>query len=185
MISRRYLLAILASIVILSTCTVTSAAVEQTKVAKHDVAEYQPSEKKSGIGKIFNWGLAKVEKLYDGVNVTDLLSAFVTKCDHLIHIMVHSFKDMTMSYTDLHEKEIERLKQFDVEFKDLVKLRNKIERKCMYSTNVDDRSACVDKGIDVNSKIIDLKNRRLKSIKAIDWYKGQIEWCASYNNWFC
>jgi hypothetical protein len=183
MIGRRFLLTLLLSVVLLSSWSVSPAAAEQ--VAKNVVVEYQPNEKKNGLGKIFDWGLAKVEQLYDGVKVSDLLSAFVTKCDHLIHIMVHSLNDMTLSYTDLHQKEVERLKRFDVEFKDLVKLRNKIDRKCMYATNVDDRSACVDKGININAKIIDLKNRRLKSIKTIDWYKGQIEWCASYNNWFC
>jgi hypothetical protein len=184
MIGRRYLIGVLAILVLFAAGSIAPAAAEQLNAA-NVIAEYQPIEQKKGLGKLLNWGLAKVEKLYDGVKVSDLLSAFVTKCDHIIHIMVHSFKDMTLSYEELHRKEVERLSQFDVEFKDLVKLRNKIDRKCLYSTNVDDRSACVDKGIDVNSKIIELKNRRLKSIKAIDWYKGQIEWCASYHNWFC
>ena len=171
MIGRRLLSAVFAASVLLAG-NATPALAEQIK--NNVVAEYQPSDKKNGIGKILNWGLAKVEKLYDGVKVSDLLSAFVAKCDDIIHIMVHSFKDMTLSYTDLHQKELDRLKQFDIEFKDLVKLRNKIDRKCMYTTDVDDRSACVDKGIDVNSKIIDLKNRRLRSIKAIERYKGQV-----------
>lgn len=173
MIGRRLLSAIFAAVVLLAAGNnVSPALAEQSKNTV--VAEYQPSDKKSGIGKILNWGLAKVEKIYDGVKVSDLLSAFVAKCDDIIHIMVHSFKDMTLSYSDLHQKELDRLKQFDIEFKDLAKLRNKIDRKCMYTTDVDDRSACVDKGIDVNSKIIDLKNRRLRSIKAIERYKGQV-----------
>jgi len=169
MFNRRYLLLTIATVLILSTGSLKPAA-----AAKNSVAEYQPSDKKNGIGKILNWGLAKVEKLYNGVKVSDLLSAFVTKCDHLIHIMVHSFRDMTLSYTELHANEVKRLEQFDIEFKDLVKLRNKIDRKCLYSTHADDRSVCVNKGIDINSKILDLKNRRLKSIRAIDWYEGQV-----------
>ena len=88
--------------------------------------------------------------------------------------MMHSFKDMILPYTTLYKKELERLDEFDGEFKDLVKLRNKIERKCMYSTNVEDRSVCVDQGIDINSKILDLKKRRLRSIQAIDRYEGQV-----------
>ena len=217
LLNRRYqnLFALFLAIVLLSGCITPAAAAKNNAVAqKNMVAEYQPRDKK-GLGKILDWGLAKVERLYDGVKVADLLAAFVSRCDHLIQVMMHSFKDMILPYTTLHKKELERLDEFDGEFKDLVKLRNKIERKCMYSTNVEDRSACVDQGIDINSKILDLKKRRLRSIKAIDRYEGQvslslyesikqkknsqlslfpltcmlfnykIEWCSSYNNWFC
>eukprot|EP00804_Cyclotella_cryptica_P000490 CCRYP_018514-RA/>CCRYP_018514-RA protein AED:0.36 eAED:0.36 QI:0/-1/0/1/-1/1/1/0/118 len=117
--------------------------------------------------------------------VSDLFSAFVTKCDKILHMMVHSFKDMTLSYTDLHRNEVQRLKQFDQEFKELLKFRNKIDRKCLYATTVDDRSVCVEKGISVNSKIQDLRSRRFKSVKSIDRYEKMIAWCASYKNWFC
>jgi hypothetical protein len=178
MIGRRSLLALFATVVIL--CNL-----HNTPVAASSVAEYQPATKKKGLGRLYDWGLAKVEKLYDGVKVSDLISAFVTKFDHILHIMVHSFKDMTLSYTELHQKEVARLEQFDKEFKDLVKLRNKIDRKCLYSNNVDDRSACVERGIDVNSKIQDLRSQRVKSENSIKWYCEMIDWCASYKNWFC
>jgi hypothetical protein len=185
MIGRSSLLAFLASLALFSGGNVTPVAARQPTTANRAVAEYQPDDKKNRIGKILDWGLAKVERLYDGAMVSDLLSAFVTKCDKILHILVHSFQDITLSYTDLHRNEVQRLEQFDQEFKELLKLRNKIDRKCLYSTSVDDRSVCVEKGIDVNSKIQDLRSRRSKSAKSIDWYKEMIAWCASYKNWFC
>jgi|EP00970_Alexandrium_tamarense_P009009 hypothetical protein len=150
--------------------------------ATNGVAQY---EQKKGFGKIVQWGLAKVESLYDGVLVSDLISAFITKCDKMFAIMIHSFKDMTLSYTELHDKEVERLAQFDTEFKDLVKLRNKIDRKCVNSKGQEERSLCVDKGIEIHDKIQNLRGRRLKSAESIEWYTDMITWCASYKNWFC
>ncbi|KAL7522372.1 hypothetical protein ACHAWX_007052 [Stephanocyclus meneghinianus] len=185
MIGRSSFLAFLASLALLSSGKVTPAAARQPSAANRAVVEYQPADKKNGIGKILDWGLAKIERLYDGAMVSDLFSAFVTKCDKILHILVHSFHDITLTYTELHRNEIQRLEQFDKEFKELLKLRNKIDRKCLYTTNVDDRSLCVEKGIDVNSKIQDLRRRRTKSAKSIDWYKEMIAWCASYKNWFC
>ncbi|KAL9178489.1 hypothetical protein ACHAXT_001827 [Thalassiosira profunda] len=146
------------------------------------VAEF--SHHKKGLGRLVDWGLAKIEKVYD-VGVSDLFAAFKVKCDHLVTIMIHSFRDLTLSYETLHEKEVGRLKDFDDEFRDLVKMRNKIDRKCLYSTNAEDRSLCIEKGIDIHRKIEDLRGQRTKSAAAIERYKGMIEWCASYNNWFC
>ncbi|KAL9178488.1 hypothetical protein ACHAXT_001826 [Thalassiosira profunda] len=139
---------------------------------------------KKGLGRLVDWGLAKIEKVYD-VGVSDLFAAFKVKCDHLVTIMIHSFRDLTLSYETLHEKEAGRLKDFDDEFRDLVKMRNKIDRKCLYSTNTEDRSLCIAKGIDIHSKIEDLRGQRTKSAAAIERYKGMIEWCATWSNWFC
>ena len=149
-----------------------------------DVAEYQPSNK-STLSRVFDWGLAKVENIYDGKLVKDLIATFILKCDHIVTIMFHSFRELTLSYNDLHTKEVERLDQFDVEFRDLVKLRNKIDRKCLYSTSVEDRALCIDNGMDIHNKINDLRIQRTKSEGNVERYKGMIEWCASYNNWFC
>ena len=151
----------------------------------HLVSTYQPIKKKGGFGRVLDWGLAKLENVYDGVLVSDLISAFIAKCDHIVTIMIHSFKELTMPYEKLHEKEVERLGQFDQEFKDLVKLRNKIDRKCLYSTNVEDRSMCIDKGVELHEKIQTLRSQRVKSAHSIERYMDMIEWCASYNNWFC
>ena len=149
-----------------------------------DVAEYQPSNK-STLSRVFDWGLAKVENIYDGKLVKDLIATFILKCDHIVTIMFHSFRELTLSYNDLHTKEVERLDQFDVEFRDLVKLRNKIDRKCLYSTSVEDRALCIDNGMDIHNKINDLRIQRTKSEGNVERYKGMIEWCALYNNWFC
>mmetsp|Transcript_30429 Transcript_30429/g.55213 ORF Transcript_30429/g.55213 Transcript_30429/m.55213 type:complete len:225 (+) Transcript_30429:38-712(+) len=152
---------------------------------KNHVAEYQPSNKKGGIGRVLDWGLAKLENIYDGDLVSDLIMAFIAKCDHIFAIMIHSFKEVTLSYDELHKKEVDRLVQFDNEFKNLVKLRNKIDRKCLYSSTADDRSLCIDKGIEIHDKIQDLRSQRSKSSDAIERYKEMIDWCASYKNWFC
>mmetsp|Transcript_34561 Transcript_34561/g.83610 ORF Transcript_34561/g.83610 Transcript_34561/m.83610 type:complete len:196 (+) Transcript_34561:201-788(+) len=149
------------------------------------VAEYQPIKKKRGIGRMINWGLAKLENIYDGDLVSDLITAFIAKCDHIFATMIHSFKDMTLTYNELHESEVERLGQFDKEFKDLAKLRNKIDRKCLYSSTMDDRSLCIEKGIEINEKITTLRSQRSKSADSIERYKEMIIWCASYKNWFC
>mmetsp|Transcript_34233 Transcript_34233/g.72078 ORF Transcript_34233/g.72078 Transcript_34233/m.72078 type:complete len:194 (+) Transcript_34233:308-889(+) len=154
--------------------------------APNSLAEYQPAKKKGGIGRVLDWGLAKLEHAYDGgLLVSDLIAAFITKCDHIIAIMIHSFRDMTLSYEELHEKEKEHLQQFDQEFRGLVKLRNKIDRKCLYSKSADDRSLCIDRGIEIHEKIQELRSQRLKSEGAIERYKGMIDWCGGYNNWFC
>jgi len=92
---------------------------------------------------------------------------------------------MPLSYNELHEKEMERLGQFDGDFKDLVKLRHKIDRKCLYSSDVEERSLCIEKGIEIHDKIQDLRSQRSKTTDAIGRYDDMIEWCASYNNWFC
>eukprot|EP00571_Detonula_confervacea_P011683 CAMPEP_0172313590 /NCGR_PEP_ID=MMETSP1058-20130122/20543_1 /TAXON_ID=83371 /ORGANISM="Detonula confervacea, Strain CCMP 353" /LENGTH=183 /DNA_ID=CAMNT_0013027267 /DNA_START=46 /DNA_END=594 /DNA_ORIENTATION=+ len=144
--------------------------------AENHVAEYQPIKKKVGIGRVLEWGLAKLENVYDGVLVADLITAFVTKCDHIVAIMIHSFKEMTLPYDELHEKEVERLGQFDNEFRDLVKLRNKIDRKCLYSKNVEDRSLCIDKGIEIQDKIQDLRIKRLTSAGSIERYHDMVIW---------
>ena len=145
-------------------------------------------QKRGSIGRVFDWGLAKLENiLNDGILISDLISAFITKCDHMFAIMIHSLRDMFVSYETLRNKEIERLSQFDVEFKDLVKLRHKIERKCLYSNNLspDDQSLCVDRGVEIRDKIQKLRSQRTKSAESIKRYENMQEWCASYSNWFC
>ena len=79
---------------------------------------------------------------------------------------------------------MERLTQFDTEFADLVKLRNKIERKCLVGST-EERSLCVNKEIEIHEQIQDLRSRRLRSIANVERYKEMMEWCASYSNWFC
>ena len=154
---------------------------------ENHVAEYQPSKKKVWIGRVLDWGLAKVENAFDAKLVSDLISAFIVKCDHLFTIMVHSLKEIFIPYGRLHETEVERLDQFDKEFSDLVNLRNKIDRKCLYSTGVEDRSLCVDKGIEIHDKIRKLRTRRDNSAAAIVRYEGWIDWCGVNKNWswFC
>lgn len=145
-------------------------------------------QKRTTIGRVLNWGLAKIENIMnDGILISDLISAFITKCDHMFAIMIHSLRDMFVSYETLRTKEIERLSQFDVEFKDLVKLRHKIERKCLYSNNLnpEDRTLCVERGVEIRDKIQKLRSQRSKSADSIKRYEDMQEWCASYNNWFC
>lgn len=134
---------------------------------------------------MLDWGLAKLENIVDGVLVADLITAFITKCDDIFAIMIHSFKEMTLSYDELHEKEMERLGHFDKEFRDLVQLRQRIDRKCLYSSDMDDRSICIDKGIQIHQKIQSLRGQREKSAHSIERYQDMIDWCASYKNWFC
>ncbi|KAL7441702.1 hypothetical protein ACHAXH_007305 [Discostella pseudostelligera] len=149
----------------------------------------QINEQKRGtIGRVLNWGLAKIENIMnDGILISDLISAFITKCDHMFAIMIHSVRDMFVSYDTLRRKEIERLAQFDVEFKDLVKLRHKIERKCLYSNNLnpEDRTLCVERGVEIRDKIQKLRSQRSKSAENIKRYENMHEWCAGFNNWFC
>jgi hypothetical protein len=149
-----------------------------------ELVEYKHA--KGGLGKIVSWGLAKIENaIYGDVNISDLIAAFVAKFDNVLAIMVRSFAEIMMPYEKLLVLEKERLVKFDSEFKDLVGLRNKIERKCSRVTTIDDRSLCVDRGVDIRGKIDDLRDKRSRSIDAISRYEGMIEWCASYGNWFC
>jgi hypothetical protein len=148
----------------------------------------QQPKRGGGIGRVLNWGLAKLENiLNDGILISDLISAFIAKCDHMFAIMIHSLRDMFVSYETLRKQEIERLSQFDVEFKDLVKLRHKIERKCLYSNNLspEDQSLCVDRGVEIRDKIQKLRKQRTNSAESIKRYEDMQLWCASYNNWFC
>lgn len=149
------------------------------------VAEYQPSEKKRAFGRVLEWGLAKIETAFDGTAVSDLIAALVDKCDRMLAILLRSFGEMTMPYAELLKREVERSGQFDEEFKELAKLRNRIDRKCLYSANGDDRSLCVEKGIEIQGRIRDLRSERAKCADAIERYKEMIEWCAYYGNWFC
>lgn len=146
------------------------------------LAEYN---KQHGLKRVINWGLAKIENLYDGILVSDLISAFITAADHIFAIMIHSFKELTLSYEELHTKEVERLGQFDTEFKSLVKLRNKIDRKCLYASNIEERSLCIDKGMEIQDRIQTLRSQRSTSEKGVERYKEMIGWCKSYNNWIC
>ena len=145
------------------------------------VVEYN----KSGLGRMLDWGLAKVESIYDGQLVKELFSAFLNKCDHMFTLMIHSFKDMFTSYESLLEKEVQRLAQFDIEFTELVKFRQKIDRRCLLSANEEERSMCVEKGVDIRDKIQALRRQRSKSSNAIERYESWVVWCASYKNWFC
>lgn len=180
--------ALLAALLLLGNTASASPPVDiasETETEAEIIAIYQPIKKKAGIGRVFDWGLAKLETIIDGDLVSDLITTFIDKCGVLYATMIHSFKDMTLSYNELHEKEMERLGQFDGDFKDLVKLRHKIDRKCLYSSDVEERSLCIEKGIEIHDKIQDLRSQRSKTTDAIGRYDDMIEWCASYNNWFC
>lgn len=145
------------------------------------VAEYN----KSGLGLMLDWGLAKWESVFDGQVMNELFSAFLAKAEHMFTLMIHSFGDMFKSYSALQEREVERLAQFDSEFSDLVKMRQKIDRRCLLSANEEERSVCVDKGVDIKNKIQALRSQRSKSSNAIERYESWVTWCASYKNWIC
>mmetsp|Transcript_26533 Transcript_26533/g.62923 ORF Transcript_26533/g.62923 Transcript_26533/m.62923 type:complete len:192 (+) Transcript_26533:94-669(+) len=162
--------------------SVASGTSVPSSTANNTVSEYQPRRK--GLGKIVDWGLAKVEAVFDPVNVAELITTFIAKADRMVQIMIHGFFEITSSYQTLHDGEVQRLDQFDTEFADLVKLRNKIERKCLVA-GTEERSLCVNKEIEIHEQIQDLRSRRLKSIANVERYKEMIEWCASYENWFC
>jgi hypothetical protein len=165
-----------------SPCCVVIAASKVDVVDQNSVVvEYN----KRGLGRVLDWGLAKIESVFDGQVVQDLFSAFLVKCDHMFTLMIHSFKEMFMSYSALHEKEVKRLAEFDNEFSNLVKLRQKIDRRCLLSASIEDRSSCVEKGVDIKNKIQALRVRRSKSSDAIKKYESWLTWCASYKNWFC
>ena len=146
-----------------------------------------PSKKKLNIGNVVNWGLAKIETLFNGnnIDISELVTKFINKCDHIYTIMMRSFVELTMTYGQLQTKEITRLREFDIEFKELVKLRNKIDRRCLHPKDEIDRSVCVDRGVEIQDKIRNLRDRRSRSANAIDRYETMIAWCASYDNWFC
>lgn len=139
---------------------------------------------KSGLGLMLNWGLAKWESVFDGQLMNELFSAFLLKCEHMFTLMIHSFGDMFKSYSALREREVDRLAQFDADFSDLVKMRQKIDRRCLVS-NEEELSLCVEKGVDIKNKIHALRTQRSKSSNAIERYESWVEWCASYKNWFC
>ena len=92
---------------------------------------------------------------------------------------------MMFSYESLRDVESERLKVFDGEFKAVTKLRAQIDRRCLYASAGDERSLCVDKGIEINRKVKGLQARRAKAANAVERYDRMIAWCASYKNWFC
>jgi len=170
--------------------TSSSSTISPSFAYASDVAHYQSStsqKKKNKLSHILNWGLAKVENLYEGkFNVKDLIQTFIMKCDHIVTFMLHSWiPSLTQSYTKLHTKEVNNLQKFDSEFRDLIKLRNKIDRKCLYSSSTDDRSVCVANGMDIHNKIADLKKERIKSERLIDRYGKMMVWCKDYGNWFC
>lgn len=146
-----------------------------------DVAEYN----KSGLGLMLDWGLAKVESVFDGQLMNELFSAFLLKCEHMFSLMINSFEDVFLSYSALQERELQRLAQFDSDFGDLVKLRQKIDRRCLLSANEEERSLCVEKGVDIKNKIQALRTQRTKSSNAIERYESWVTWCASYKNWIC
>ena len=158
--------------------TVAAAASEDV------VAQYQPPSNNK-LTQLYSWGLAKVETLYDTAQILDLITKFFKSANNIVSIMFNSFKDMTLSYTELHTKETQKLSIFDSEFNNLIKLRNKIDRKCLYASNVDERSICIEKGMDIHNKISDLRSQRSLSEESIERYGNMIEWCKSYGNWFC
>lgn len=180
-------------LVLIAALFVTLTAHQQSKAAsfasanpdKPDDSSVSEFHGKKGIRRVMNWGLAKIENIFDQVVVSELITAFLSKCDHILQFMIHSFAEMTSSYTTLLDKETTRLVQFDKEFSELVKLRNKIERKCLVTRNKEERSVCVDKGVEIHDKIQDLRSRRLRGSANVERYNEMIEWCASYNNWFC
>lgn len=152
--------------------------------ASEDVAQYQPPSNNK-LTQLYSWGLAKVETLYDTTQISDLITKFFKSANKVVSIMFHSFKDMTLSYTELHTKETQKLSKFDSEFNNLIKLRNKIDRKCLYASNPDERSICIEKGMDIHNKINDLRSQRSLSEESIERYGNMIEWCKGYGNWFC
>ena len=99
--------------------------------------------------------------------------------------MYRSAQEMMFSYESLRDVESERLKVFDGEFKAVTKLRAQIDRRCLYASAGEERSLCVDKGIEINRKVKGLQARRAKAANAVERYDRMIAWCASYKNWFC
>lgn len=153
----------------------------------HDVVTYDAKPK--GLKRFIQWSLVKLETMRDGDLVSDLIAKFINGYDGIIEMMISSFggwwSESTTSYEDLRDKEQRVLKDFDEEFSQLVSLRNKIQRRCLYPSSGDDRSLCIEKEMDIHSKIHDLRSRRANASMALEKYKDWISWCASYNNWIC
>ena len=149
------------------------------------VAEYRPAVKKRGLGRVLDWTLAQIENVFDAAVVSDLITTFLAKCDRALALLLHSFRDMTLSYEELREREAARAVDFDREFKELAKLRNKIDRKCLHSVRPAERSLCVERGVEIHARIADLRRRRSQSAEAVARYEEWAEWCAGYGNWLC
>mmetsp|Transcript_11909 Transcript_11909/g.35504 ORF Transcript_11909/g.35504 Transcript_11909/m.35504 type:complete len:186 (-) Transcript_11909:95-652(-) len=152
--------------------------------AASDVAAYEPKRRK-GLGRVLDWSIAKLERVFDGGAVMDLISALFAKADEVFALMIRSFKEMAFSYADLRDAEAGRLERFDDEFRGVAKLRNAIDRRCLYASAGDERSLCVEKGAEINAKVKGLQWQRTKAARAVERYEGMMEWCASYKNWFC
>ena len=150
------------------------------------VAEYQANQGgKSALGRALDWGIAKIERITDRVAVSDLINEFVARAEGMLAIMMHSLRELTMSYAELRDSEVRRLGEFDAEFVEVAKLRGRIDRRCLHARSVEETSLCVDRGIEINDRIRKLKSQRGKSARSLERYEGMIAWCASYNNWFC
>ena len=149
------------------------------------VVAYVPQKPSRGLGAVLDWGLAKIERAFDRAVVSDLISTFLGKCDDVLAILYRSAQEMMFSYEALRDVESERLKVFDGEFKAVTKLRAQIARRCLYAAAGEERSLCVDKGIEINRKVKGLRARRAKAASAVERYDRMIAWCASYKNWFC
>ena len=162
----------------------TSSVVASQSSGAAGVATYEPSRRK-GLGGVFDFAVAKIERIFDRGQMSELISAFIDKCDAAFAIMLRSFKDMSLSYAELHDKEAGRLKRFDDEFRDVTKLRGAIDRRCLYASAGDERSLCVEKGMEVNAKVKALQASRARSAAASKHFEEMIAWCASYKNWFC
>jgi hypothetical protein len=149
------------------------------------VATYQPSRPRKGLGRVLDWGLAKIERAFDHAVVADLISTFLERCDGMLVIMFRSAQELLFSYTSLRDVEAERLSVFDGEFKAVTKLRAAIDRRCLYASAGEERSLCVDKGIEINRKVKNLRARRRYAVDGVARYERMIAWCASYGNWLC
>lgn len=156
-----------------------------TELLNRDVAMYDANRKRKGLKSVMDWGLAKIENIYNPQSVSDLIMTFINLCDGIIEMMMTSFSEWTMSYEELRDKETLRLTDFDGKFSELVSLRNKIQRKCLHPNNDKERSMCIEKEMEIQGKIRELRSRREKSSSALERYGSSIIWCASYNNWFC
>ncbi|EJK53085.1 hypothetical protein THAOC_27542, partial [Thalassiosira oceanica] len=69
--------------------SVASGTSVPSSTATNTVSEYQPRRK--GLGKIVDWGLAKVEAVLDPVNVSELINTFIAKAESMVQIMIHGF----------------------------------------------------------------------------------------------
>ncbi|KAL3803103.1 hypothetical protein ACHAW5_001967 [Stephanodiscus triporus] len=154
---------------IMSSSSTTTTPVLAPDHDKNDgaVVEYRREGGKRGLGRaVVDWGLSRIDRVLHGdVSVSELMSAFVNN--------------------GLHERENRSGEDSTVGFKELIGLRNRIERGCLRANDEDERSLCVSRGMEIRDRIVDLRNRRSRSANAIRRYEGMIEWCASYGNWFC